>query len=96
MAVIGACSSQLRFAAPGCAINKRALNEQGLRVQRAQVEFPMRAIECCLTSCSVTTKEMLHSEGPCAIALMFTFSRPRAASVRPTVPESRSSCPPGS
>ena len=41
------------------------------------------------TSLLDTTKEMLHSEEPCAIAMMFTFSRPRAANVRPTVAEPR-------
>ena len=33
-----------------------------------------------------TTKEMLVSEEPWAMAMMFTFSRPRTLKVRPAIP----------
>src|SRR5579863_1575903 len=40
-----------------------------------------------LVSFCDTTKEMLHSDDPWAIAMTFTFSRPSALNVRPTIPD---------
>ena len=37
--------------------------------------------------CWATTNEIFDSEEPCAIAMMFTFSRPRTLKVRPAMPD---------